>query len=164
MSSERDEPVLYIPDFVEEYFDVTKYPPLETKKVPAAKQWVADGLMSEVADCFPSSASINHYNYNERDCNLFAEKGALLFPVGRIFASSNQLDQAAEFFCNAWAVEKTHPGKYIGCHYGKSIHSHHSRLHDISKRQKIEYCPKSSIECPFQINYHYVGYHRNSDE
>ena len=150
MSSERDEPVVYIPDFVEEYFDVTKYSPFETKKVLAAKQWVTDGLMKEVDDCFPSSASINHYNDNERDCDLFAKKDALLFPVGRIFASFKQLDQAAELFCNAWAVKKTHPGKYIGCQYGKSIHSHRSRLHDdISKRQKIEYCPKSSIECPF---------------
>eukprot|EP00957_Ditylum_brightwellii_P085162 6476892-Ditylum_brightwellii.AAC.1 len=59
MSSERNEPVVYISDFVEEYFDVTKYPPLEIKKVLAAKQWVTDGLMSEVANCFPSSASIN---------------------------------------------------------------------------------------------------------
>jgi len=84
MSSERDEPVVYIPDFVEEYFDVTKYSPFETKKVLSAKQWVTDGLMKEVADCFPSSASINQYNDNERDRDLFAEKAALLFPVGRI--------------------------------------------------------------------------------
>eukprot|EP00957_Ditylum_brightwellii_P071483 5433433-Ditylum_brightwellii.AAC.1 len=94
--------------------------------------------MSEVADCFPSPASIDQCNDNEKDCKLFAEKAALLFPVGRTFASSKQLDQAAELFCNVWAVKKTHPGKYIGCNYGKSIHSHHSRLHDnVSKRQKI---------------------------
>eukprot|EP00957_Ditylum_brightwellii_P090541 6895082-Ditylum_brightwellii.AAC.1 len=80
MSSERDEPVLCIPDFVEEYFNVTKYPPLETKKVLAVKQWMTDGLMNEVVDCFPSSASNNHDNDNERDCDLFAEKAAFLFP------------------------------------------------------------------------------------
>eukprot|EP00957_Ditylum_brightwellii_P062725 4760242-Ditylum_brightwellii.AAC.1 len=113
MSSERDEPVVDITDFGEECFDVRKYPSLETKKVLAAKQCVTDGLMSEVADCIPSSASINQYNDNERDHDLFSEKAALLFPVGRIFASSKQLGQAADFFCNAWAVKKTHPGKYI---------------------------------------------------
>eukprot|EP00957_Ditylum_brightwellii_P072965 5544521-Ditylum_brightwellii.AAC.1 len=59
MSSERDKPVVSITDFVKEYFYVTKYPPLETKKVLAAKQWVTDGLMSEVADCVPSSVNIN---------------------------------------------------------------------------------------------------------
>eukprot|EP00957_Ditylum_brightwellii_P026068 1970585-Ditylum_brightwellii.AAC.1 len=83
------------------------------KRVLAAKQWVTDGLMSEDADCFPSSASIDQYNDNERDHDLFAEKAAILFPVGRIFASSKQLDKAAELFCNAWAMKKTHPGKYI---------------------------------------------------
>eukprot|EP00957_Ditylum_brightwellii_P073832 5610320-Ditylum_brightwellii.AAC.1 len=66
MSSERDEPIVYIPDFVKEYFDVRKYSPLETKRVLAAKQWVTDGLMSEVANCFPSSASSNQYNDNEK--------------------------------------------------------------------------------------------------
>eukprot|EP00957_Ditylum_brightwellii_P030159 2282529-Ditylum_brightwellii.AAC.1 len=80
MSSERDEPIVYIPNFVEECFDVTKYSPFETKKVLAAKQWMTDGLMKEVAESFPSSASINQYNDNERDRNLIAEKAALLFP------------------------------------------------------------------------------------
>eukprot|EP00957_Ditylum_brightwellii_P188798 14371347-Ditylum_brightwellii.AAC.1 len=146
MSSDSVDPILYAPDFVDECCDVLKYPLLEMKKVLAAKQWVTDGLMCEITDCFPSTGIINKLNDNERDSDLFAEKAVLLFPVGRIFASSKQLDQAAELFCNVWAVEKTHPGKYIGCHYGRSIHNHHCSLQqDQSKRRRIEYYPYSSI-------------------
>mmetsp|Transcript_34017 Transcript_34017/g.49838 ORF Transcript_34017/g.49838 Transcript_34017/m.49838 type:complete len:139 (-) Transcript_34017:244-660(-) len=138
MSSNSVEPILYIPDFVNEYCDVLKYSPLEMKNVLAAKQWATDGLMSEIAKKITCTGSINQLNDNERDCNLFAKKAAILFPVGRIFPSSKQLEQAAELFCNAWAVKKTHPGNYIGCHYGKSIHSNRCRLHlDQTKRRRI---------------------------
>ena len=87
-----------------------------------------------------------------------------MFPIGRIFYSYKQLDQVAEMFCNAWDVKKTHPGKYIGCHYGKSIHSHRCRLHeDKTKRRKIETSPKDHVSCPFCINYHYVDYPHKKD-
>ena len=118
------DPTVYIPSFVEELHNVERYPPGETKKILARKEWITGGLMNEIQMLFPNNKTIDKRNGNERDRDAFALNAAKLFPVGRIFASNKQLEQAAELFCNAWAVKKTHPGKYIGCFYGKSIHSH----------------------------------------
>ena len=84
-----------------------------------------------------------------------------LFPPRRVFASSKQLDQVAEIFCSRWAVRKTHPGKYIACHFGKS--NNKKVLHDdVTKRRFTATSPKSSVQCPFHIAYSYnVNYTHN---
>jgi hypothetical protein len=80
-----------------------------------------------------------------------------MFPVGRIFASSKQLEQVCRRFADAWAFQITHSGKKLACHFAPSIHKK-SRLHeDETKRRKILQNPKGEVACPFQILCSLVG-------
>ena len=117
-------PKLYCPEFIPNLYDTNKFPVNETKNVLSKKNWITLELRNEVLKLFPTKEDIDVSDGNRRDRDAFARNASRLFPIDRIFYSHKQLDQVADLFCNAWAVKKTHPGKYIGCYFGKSIHSH----------------------------------------
>ncbi len=91
----------------------------------------------------------------------FQHKIAQLFPVGRIFASFKQIDQAADMFLGAWAIKKTSHSKSIQCAYS-ATHDKKDRKHpDASKRRKLEPTLKLVYKCPFIIRYSFVAYCKN---
>jgi hypothetical protein len=59
-------------------------------------------------------------NHNQQDYEGYLWKIAILFPVGRWFASFKQLTQACGMFLETWAVVKVHLQKKIWCFYGMS--------------------------------------------
>jgi hypothetical protein len=86
---------------------------------------------------------------------------AQLFPVGRIFASFKQIDQAADMFLGAWAIKKTSHSKRIQCAYS-ATHNKKDRKHPgVSKRRKLEPTLKPVYKCPFIIRYSFVAYCKN---
>ena len=68
------------------------------------KNWMTPGLVTEVQNLFPNKDEIDSSNNNKRDPFAFQVKAAQLFPIGHIFASPHQLEQASTMFLNAWAV------------------------------------------------------------
>ena len=96
-----------------------------------------------------------HNNRDTVECANAAEK---LFPVGRIFASHQQIDQILVRFSDRWGFRKTHPGCYLACHYGKSIHNTR-RLNDYNtcgvqvKRRNTHIL---KYNCSFKINYRLI--------
>jgi hypothetical protein len=151
---------LYIPDFLEEYSLSDKS--LEAQKNELLrKDWLTSGLTHEIETLFPTRAEIQVNDDNKRDPIAFQHKIAQLFPLGRIFASFKQIDQAADMFLGAWAIKKTSHSKSIQCAYS-ATHDKKDRKHpDVSKRRKLEPTLKSVYKCPFIIRYSFVAYCKN---
>jgi hypothetical protein len=89
---------------------------------------------------------------NEQEYEVYLRKIAILFPVGRHFASFKQLTQACEMFLDAWrAVVKVHSQKKSECFYGKSTKKKPD-LHIIPEKQRVmSQTLKEKYECPFEI-------------
>jgi hypothetical protein len=110
---------------------------------------------------FPTPTDIQVDDDNKRDPIAFQHKIAQLFPVGRIFASFKQIDQAADMSLGAWAIKKTSHSKSIQCAYS-ATHDKKDRKHpDVSKRRKLEPTLKWVYKCPFIIRYSVVAYCKN---
>jgi hypothetical protein len=72
------------------------------------KNWLTRGLTQEIKALYPTPLlEIQKYDNNKCDPAAFQQKIAKLSPLGRMFASCKQLDQAADMFLGAWAVKKT---------------------------------------------------------
>ena len=105
----------------------------------------------------PTRVDVSLDGDNRRDSQSLLVAASRAFPVGRIFASSKQLEQVCRRFADAWAFQITHSGKKLACHFAPSIHKK-SRLHeDETKRRKILQNPKEEVACPFQILCSLVG-------
>jgi hypothetical protein len=88
---------LYIPDFLQEY-SLSDKSLVEQKNELLRKDWLTSGLTYEIEAMFPTPTDIQVNDDDKRDEIAFQHKIAQLFPVGRIFASFKQIDQAADMF------------------------------------------------------------------
>jgi hypothetical protein len=151
---------LYIPDFLQEY-SLSDKSLDEQKNELLRKDWLTSGLTYEIQAMFPTPTDIQVNDDNKRDPIAFQHKIAQLFPVGRIFASFKQINQAADMFLGAWAIKKTSHSQSIQCAYS-ATHDKKDRKHlDVSKRRKLEPTLKSVYKCPFIIWYSYAAYCKN---
>jgi hypothetical protein len=151
-------PILHLPEFLvgndaAAFFE--SHGPDEMKNL----DWMTPDLIKEVEACYPTASEVNQGTENSRDLDAFKRKAELLFPVGRVFASYKQLNQAAGRFLDAWAIQKVHVSKSIRCHFGKSTKKRKLNP-DESKRRKRQTL-KDVVDCPFVIKYSYVGYSHN---
>ena len=80
-----------------------------------------------------------------------------MFPKGRIFMSSCQLDQAAKYCFDGWNVKKVHNTKKILCFYGMSRKKDYVSTCDPCKRRKVDTSLKEQYKCPFKIQYSHIG-------
>jgi hypothetical protein len=148
---------LFIPNFLQEYSLYDKSLE-EQKNELLGKDWLTSGLTYEIESLFPTPTDIQGNDDNKRDPIAFPHQIAQLFPVGRIFASFKQIDQAADIFLGAWDIKKTSHSKSIQSAYS-ATHDKKDRKHpDISKRRKLEPALKSIHKCLFIIWYSFVAY------
>jgi hypothetical protein len=152
---------LYIPDFRDEILDSGRSL-FDVKEEYLQLDWLTPGLVDEIEQQFPVSIEIDATNRNQRDYDAYLTKIAVLFPIGRRFASFKQLTQACEMFLEAWAIVKVHSQKKIRCFYGSSTKKKRD-LHIIpeKRRDHIETL-KEEYKCPFEIRYSFVDYHKDS--
>jgi hypothetical protein len=151
---------LYIPDFLQEY-SLSDKSLDEQKNELLRKDWLTSGLTYEIQAMFPTPTDIQVNDDNKRDPIAFQHKIAQQFPVGHIFASFKQIDQAADIILGAWAIKKTSHSKSIQCAYS-ATHDKKDRKHsDVSKRRKLEPTLKSVYKCPFIIQNSYAAYCKN---
>jgi hypothetical protein len=152
---------IYIPDFLALYIISPLSWALQNKEL-LKEDWLTPGLLSEIEALAPSPTEIEADQDNRRDPSAFQNKIAKLFPVGRIFASFKQLDQAADMFLSSWAIKKTHHGKCIQCSYSAPINKKRSHA-DTLLRRRHEPTLKSVYKCPFAIRYSYLAYCKNKN-
>ena len=92
---------------------------------------------------------------------MFAVNCNLLFPKGRLFASSKQLDQVADTFLEAWAVSKLVNGKKISCSFSED-RKRKSTVFPIEdppgSTREHPISLKEQIKCPFKILFSLVGH------
>jgi hypothetical protein len=137
---------LHLPDFVDDHDPDNP----QSKKELEKGKWVTFGL--KLKECLPTCVDVSLDGDNRRDSQSLQVAASRTSPVGRIFASSEQLEQVCRQFADPWAFQITHSGKKLTCHFALSIHKQSRRLHaDETKRRKILQNPKEEVACPFQI-------------
>lgn len=105
---------LYIPAFVERYRELNLDVQDEKNKL-LSENWLGSSLLDEITSYFPKQSDINYEDENKCDPVAFQHNVGKMFPVGRIFASSKQLDQVAEMLLSNWGIKKVHNAKSICC-------------------------------------------------
>ena len=63
--------------------------------------WLTPGLVEEIEQQFPVANEIDSTNPNQPGNDFYLTKIAIIFPLGRKFASFKQLIQACEMFLEA---------------------------------------------------------------
>ena len=132
----------------------------ETAKKMTSKNWITHDLQAEIESNYPAVDEIHIdlvTGICKRDLDAFKRKCELMFPKGRIFMSSTQLDQAAKYFLDGWNVKKVHNAKKILCFYGISRKKNYVSTCDPSKRRKVDTSLKEQYQCPFKIQYSHIG-------
>ena len=76
------------------------------------ENWLTEGLRKEIMLLAPKSKHIDKSD-GKRNKKAFEEACSSMFPIGRKFASSIQIQQAARYFLNQWAISSTSFGKQI---------------------------------------------------
>jgi len=146
---------LYIPSFFSSYEE--RLANGEDKKdlnhELLQKDWITTGLRDEISDLYPSDTEKDP-DTGQRDHAAFVEKATLLFPLGRLFASFKQLDQASKLFLDAWAVSKVHGQSKIYCAHGISRGKQVNKRHyDVGMQRSRLTSEKARCQCPFEIRY-----------
>ncbi len=114
------------------------------------KNWLTPDLVREIESCFPSKEEISNTaeGDNIRDLVAFKVKAAKLLPKGGIFVSFKQLDQVSKMFLDAWAINKVHVTKPIGCFYGQPCNKKSRRHEDPAKPKKSKHLPRRCTNAP----------------
>lgn len=155
-------PRLYIPDFIETYQQL--HLSVEEEKAKLQSQnWLSESLVHEITSYFPQDTDIDRNDGNKRNPDAFSHKVGSMFPVGRIFASSKQLDQAAEMLLSNWGVKKVHNAKSIRCFFSLATTAAKEKHIDATKRREKGETLKNKYKCPFIIRYSFIGYTHNKD-
>ena len=123
------------------------------------KNWLTPGLCEEIVHAAPKASDVDKSN-GQRDTDAFKKACSLIFPVGRQFASSIQIQQVARDFLDQWAVSSTSFGKQIRCYYSKPP-TRYTRPNDYESSIRQSKAPKK-CNCPFAIRFQPVG-HRTHD-
>ena len=147
----KDEPwILYEPTFRREWINKVDNNELSNKEVHdlfLKKDWLTDGLCREIIDLRPKPVDINPKT-GKRNEKSFEEACSVMFPVGRVFASSLQLQQTARKFLDQWAVSSTSTGKQIRCYYSKPP-NRKDRVPTGARSRR----DNKSCNCPFAIRF-----------
>ena len=127
--------------------------------------WITEDFSEEIRRFYPNRDEIR-LNSTLGDCvrdlNAFKRKCAVLFPVGRVFLSKIQFDQAAKHFLDGWNCKKVHHGKKIRCFFSVSSHKQsYKSTCDPQKRRTITSSVKKQYECPFELRYSFLDMKRN---
>ena len=98
--------------------------------------WITDDFSEDIRRFYPTRDEIR-VNSTLGDCvrdlNAFKRKCAILFPVGRVFLSKIQFDQAAKHFLDGWNCKKVHHGKKIRCFFQSVLTNHLTSPHVIRR-------------------------------
>ena len=151
--------VIYEPTFRSEWIDKCNNGDIERDEVHELFQkqdWLTEGLCREIINHRPEPKHINP-STGKRDEDAFEEACSAMFPEGRIFASSFQLQQAARKFLDQWAVSSTSTGKQIRCYYSKPP----NRTTRIPTGQRLRKGNKN-CNCPFAIRFQYKDSRKNA--
>jgi hypothetical protein len=89
-----------------------------SKEELIGENWVPQELKSQIMAFGPLQEHIQVGN-NARNKDVLEQYCDILFPKGRIFASRQQLFQAAKIFSAPWAYQTVHVNHQFMCSYGK---------------------------------------------
>ena len=124
----------------------------EAVKILTESDWLEQELLSEIQKHFPLSTDID-YKSGRRNKEAFVSACDTLFPIGRTFSSSLQLNQATKTFLSKWAISKASHGKLIKCAYGLG----NTRLTSSYLRKTDRDYASLKSGCPFFIRFTHVG-------
>ena len=124
----------------------------EAVKILTESDWLEPELLSEIQKHFPLSTDID-YKSGRRNKEAFVSACDALFPIGRTFSSSLQLNQATKTFLSKWAILKSSQGKIIKCAYGLG----NTRLTSTYSRKTDHHYASLKSGCPFFIRFTHVG-------
>ena len=128
--------------------DFEKYPPKLAKDELSTRDWLTPELLTEIQECAPKPSDIDEKNLNARDKDAFSVALQKLFPVGRTFASPQQIGNVAEKFAKLWAFEINKPGNTIQCYFAEPTYKKRGK-----GIRNVQDSIKMKIKCPFRINY-----------
>ena len=156
---------IYVPDWYNgEWTSNNDFSGIST--ISKKKNWITNDLKNEIESHYPSTDEIRINKVTRvctRDIDAFKRKCLKLFPVGRIFMSNMQLDQAAKYFLQGWNCKKVHNSKNILCFYGiKGRKKTYVSKCAPDKRRKVESSMKTQYQCPFRIGYSIVAFNRKA--
>jgi hypothetical protein len=103
--------------------------------------WMTEDLRNEVLQHHPKKKDINQ-DSNDRDKTVMVAQTEKMFPSGRLFASVEQLKQAAKLFGENWGFMTNYTSHSIRCSYNR----------DLSKKGKnknLNPTLKDSVDCKF---------------
>ena len=157
---------LYIPEFRMKYQDWNQFPPVDYAGVIKGYDWLTTELYNEITTASPLSTDISCGGHNNRDPVECAKAAKKLFPIGRVFSSPEQIDQMLIKFSHKWGFKKTHPGNFLGCYYGTSVHTKSRGKEFNSCGNPVKKRKTHSIKCgcEFKITYKSIDmYNRQHD-
>ena len=108
--------------------------------------WITDELVQQIKDLAPRRM---HVGTNQsRDKLALARHAEIMFPPGRIFASTKQLDECAKLFGKMWGFVATNTNKKMCCAVGRSTGG------KVTKKETL----KDKVDCKFELRYSLVKY------
>ena len=69
------------------------------------RYWLPLALIKDIGVNYPNTEDLIVCNINDsccRDIDTYRDNRKMLFPVGRVFATCRQLEQAIQHFSNGW--------------------------------------------------------------
>ena len=124
----------------------------EAVKILTESDWLESELLSEIQKHFTLSTDID-YKSGRRNKEAFASTCDTLFPIGRTFSSSLQLNQTTKKFVSKWAISKSSQGKIIKYAYGLG----NTRLTSAYLRKTDHDYASLKSGCPFFIRFTHFG-------
>ena len=115
MDSPEKAYAVYLPQFVSKVISLN-LEPTKVRSTLSDKDWLCDDHIQELHRRYPQTSSISNAT-RERDKGDFSNSCNKLFPIGRVFASDQQLKQYLLKFASAWSFVISRRGKTMVCHY-----------------------------------------------
>jgi hypothetical protein len=86
-------------------------------KEAGEKNWITNELREYLTQFYPQPGQLSKEGLfsGVRDKAAFVEVCKIVFPTGRIFSSSKQLEQAVKLFLDKWGCKATVQGKQLQC-------------------------------------------------
>ena len=97
---------VFIPTFINDIIEEINNNTIsrdKANKIFSESDWLVPERLSEVQSNFPLSIDID-YKSCRRNKDAFVSTCDTVFPIGRIFSSSLQLNQALKIFLSKWAI------------------------------------------------------------
>jgi hypothetical protein len=91
-----------------------------------------------------------------RDKAALVDVCKIVFPTGRTFSSSKQVEQIVKLLLDKWGCKATVQGKSLQCAFSEAPKRKPKPDAAYKKQYDTSESTKQNHKCPFFLNYHYV--------